>query len=99
MNAKATVIGIIFGFVIGLLSGLSIYSTFLCADTNDAVVEQIKDDSEKLTKARIVTEVKYVYRDKIKTVIKAVPAGECFDRIIPADAINGLFDAQRAERP
>jgi hypothetical protein len=84
---------------IGMVSGYSIHATFLCPNTDKAVVKQIKKDGKKLVEVREKIKVKYVYRDKIKTVIKTIPSDECFDRPIPDSATDGLLDAFHSERP
>ena len=70
---------------LGAIGGWFVRDWF-CADTSEAIIKQLEEDNRKLAEAKAEVKVKEVYRDKIRTVIKTVPAGECFDSPIPAVA-------------
>ena len=74
MKLNITIVASIIGCIIGVFIGIAVYSTFFCVDTNQAIVEQLKKDNKALTEIKKEVEVKYVYREKIKTVIKNTPA-------------------------
>jgi hypothetical protein len=98
MNVKIVLFSLFGSFLIGVGIGLAIYSTFLCTDTNKAIVKQLDKDSEKVREIKKQAEIRYVEVEKIKTVIKEV-SGECFDAPIPDVAADGLLNAFEQARP
>ena len=98
IGGKITVFVGIISFVAGLLIGSMFGYSFLRPDINKAVVKQLAKDDKGLEKARVKTEVKYVYRDKIKTVIKTIKDDDCFVSPIPDNAASGVLDAFDVKR-
>lgn len=72
---------------------------YFCPDEAQARLDVLEKDAVKVGEIEKATEIKYVYRDKIKTVIQAAPAGECFDAAIPATAADGLLQSYNLTRP
>lgn len=72
---------------------------YFCPDSDAAVVSQIEKDGKKLADAAAETQVRATRREKIKTIISAVPADDqCIDRAIPADMADGLRNAFHGKR-
>jgi len=96
---KTTALGIIIGFIVGLLSGFTIYSVCFCADTNDAIIEQLAKDSKKVDKIKEKEVIRYVQVEKVKTVIETVvDTTGCAD--VPNYELGAIvFDALNIERP
>jgi hypothetical protein len=99
MNVKAILLSLLAAFLAGLAIGLGIYSTFLCVDTNTAIVKQLDKDADAVKEIEKKAEIRYVEVEKIRTVIKTVPADECFDRPVPGIAADELLKAYNEARP
>jgi len=48
MNAKLNLLLCVLCLLGGFITGFSVYSTFLCVDTNKAIVNQMGKDAEKV---------------------------------------------------
>ena len=90
---RTLLISVAISLFIGFGLGYAFHSNYICPDMNKAIVKQMKEDADKLTQVKKEVQIKYVYRDKIKTVIKNAPADECLDTPIPDDVANGVLDA------
>jgi len=72
---------------------------WFCPDADSATVEVLKADNKKIEKAEKEVEIKYVYRDKIKTIIQTAPAAECLDNDLPDVISDGLLQSYHLTRP
>lgn len=84
---------------LGAIGGWFVRDWF-CADTSEQIVDQLKDDAKEIEKAEKEVEIRYVTRERIKTVVREVPAdAECLDSpdvLLPvADGLRFAFDAER----
>jgi len=84
---------------VGGIAGWFVRDWF-CADTSEQIVEQIKDDGKKLEEVKKEVEIRYVTRERIKTVVREVPVDvECLDSpdvLLPvADGLRLAFDPER----
>ena len=93
---------IIFGLVllaIGLVSGYGFHASFICPDSNSAIVEQFKKDDKAVKVIEKKAEVRNVEIKQKVDVVKATPTDECFDRSIPDESADLLFDTLQPQRP
>jgi len=99
MNARTNLLLGGVGFVLGILVGFAVHATFLCPDTNKAVVEQIRKDSKQLEAARDEIKQKVIIKERIKTIIKTIPAGECLRTPLPDSIGKLLLNSFQSTRP